>query len=391
MRLRRSATGDVRAPMAIQFPNSSPAAAGGDATGTRTVLRIIAIVLAVAGSLILIRLLWQPLSWLVIATFLAIALSGPVNLLERRMRRSYAITIVYVALLLTPIALGALIVPPMIRQGVDLVNKLPDYSGDLQKYVERNKRLRKIDRDFSITKKLHKEANNAPKHIGEAAGTLSNVGAAIISSLFAGFSIIVLSLFMVSSGRRWIDAAIDLRAAHEHAALKRAFDRIGAAVGNYVGGAAVQATVAGVTAFIVMTILGVPFAAPLAILVGLFDLLPLVGALIAAMFVGVVTLFNDFPTATIVWVIFAIAYQQFENYVIQPQIQKRAVALQPFVTLVSVMFGATLFGVIGAILAVPTAATIQIAFQEWMTFRAERSSLLVTPAQAHSSGETAAD
>ena len=377
--------------MAIQFPNSSPATTGSDATGTRTVLRIIAIVLAVAGGLILIRLLWQPLSWLVIATFLAIALSGPVNLLERRMRRSYAITIVYVALLLTPVALGALIVPPMIRQGVDLVNKLPAYSTDLQKYVERNKRLRQIDRDFSITQKLRKEADNAPTHFGEAAGTLSNVGAAIVSSLFAGFSIIVLSLFMVSSGRRWIDAAVDLRAEHEHAALKRALDRIGAAVGNYVGGAAVQATVAGVTAFIVMSILGVPFAAPLAILVGLFDLLPLVGALIAAMFVGVVTLFNDFPTATIVWVIFAIAYQQFENYVIQPQIQKRAVALQPFVTLVSVMFGATLFGVIGAILAVPTAATIQIAFQEWMTFRAESSSLLVAPAHAPVSGESAAD
>lgn len=340
-----------------------------DPVTTRTVLRIVLIVLLVVGAIGLIRLLWQPLTWLVLATFLAIALSGPVNLLARHMQRRWAITIVYVTLLLTPFALGALIVPPMIRQGVDFVNKLPVYSKDVTDYVQRNKRLHKIDKDFEITAKLQKEADTAPKHIGEAAGTLRDVGAAIVSSLFAGFTIFILSLFMVASGRRWVDAVLDLRGGHERVALKRALDRIGIAVGNYVGGAAAQATVAGLSAFLVMTILGVPFAAPLAILVAVFDLLPLVGATIAAVFVGIVTLFNDFPTATIIWAVFAMAYQQFENYVIQPQIQKRAVELQPFVTLVSVLFGAQLFGIVGAIFAIPTAATVQIAFQEWVAYQ----------------------
>lgn len=354
------------------IPILIPPAATEDAPTTRTVLRVVLIVLLIVGVLVLVRLLWQPISWLVVATFLAIALSGPVNLLARRIRRGYAITIVYLTLMLAPIALGVLIVPPMIRQGVDFVNKLPAYSQDVQDYVNRNDRLQKIDKDFEITDKLQKEANNAPKHFGEAAGTLRDVGAAIVSSLFAGFTIIILSLFMVARGRSWVDAAVDLRGGHERDALKRALDRIGMAVGNYVGGAAVQASVAGVSSFLMLTILGVPFAAPLAILVALFDLLPMVGATIAAVFVGVVTLFSDFPTATIIWAIFAIAYQQFENYVIQPQIQKRAVELQPFVTLVSVLFGGTLFGVIGAILAVPTAATIQIAFQEWVRYERER-------------------
>ena len=348
------------------IPILLPPAAADEVPTARSVLRVVTIVLLVIGALVLVRLLWQPITWLVIATFLAIALSGPVNLLARRMRRGYAITIVYLALTLAPIALGILIVPPMIRQGVEFVNKLPAYSRDFEDYVNRNKRLAKIDKDFEITAKLRKEATKAPTHIGEAAGALRDVGATIVSSLFAGFTIIVLSLFMVARGRSWVDAAVDLRGGHEHDALKRALDRIGIAVGNYVGGAAVQATVAGTSAFLMLTILGVPFAAPLAILVALFDLLPLVGATIAAVFVGLVTLFNDFPTATIIWAIFAMAYQQFENYVIQPQIQKRAVELQPFVTLVSVLFGGTLFGIFGAILAVPTAATIQIGFQEWM-------------------------
>ena len=96
-----------------------------------------------------------------------------------------------------------------------------------------------------------------------------------------------------------------------------------------------------------MKILGIPFAAPLAVLVGFFDLIPLIGATIAAVLVGIVTVFADFPLDTIIWVIWAIVYQQLENSVIQPQIQRRAVDLHPFLVLVSVLFGSTLFGVAG--------------------------------------------
>jgi predicted PurR-regulated permease PerM len=85
-----------------------------------------------------------------------------------------------------------------------------------------------------------------------------------------------------------------------------------------------------------------------------------------------VTLFADFPTASIIWFVYASAYQSFENYVVQPQIHKRAVALEPFVVIVSVLFGATLFGVVGALLAIPIAAAIQIGAQEWWRYRLEQ-------------------
>jgi predicted PurR-regulated permease PerM len=151
--------------------------------------------------------------------------------------------------------------------------------------------------------------------------------------------------------------------------LRRAADRIANAVGNYVGGALLQATIAGVTTFIVLSILGVPFAAPLAVITALFDLIPLVGATIGAILVGVVTAFHDFPVATIVWAIWAIIYQQVENTMIQPQIQRRAVEVHAFVVLVSVLFGATLFGILGALLAIPVAASMQIAVREWWDYR----------------------
>jgi len=105
------------------------------------------------------------------------------------------------------------------------------------------------------------------------------------------------------------------------------------------------------------------------VIAGFFSLIPLVGATIAAVLIGIVTLFENFPTATIVWTIWAIAYQQFENHVIQPQVQKRTVNVQPFITIVAVLFGATLLGIFGAIVAIPIAASIQILLREYVDLR----------------------
>ena len=149
---------------------------------------------------------------------------------------------------------------------------------------------------------------------------------------------------------------------------------MGRAVGGYVGGMLAQATLASITSYIVLSILGVPFAAALAIIIFFSDLVPLVGATIGALLVGIVTLFSDFPTATIVWVIYAVVYQQLENNFIQPQIQKRAVNVHPFIVLVAVLFGSALLGVLGALVAIPVAASIQIAIREWWDYRHELAS-----------------
>src|SRR5204862_6058282 len=96
---------------------------------------------------------------------------------------------------------------------------------------------------------------------------------------------------------------------------------------------------------------------------------PLIGATIAAVLIALVTVFNNFPSTTIIWIVWAIAYQQFENHVIQPQVQKRTVNVHPFITIVAVLFGATLLGVLGALVAIPIAASVQIAIREWWTYR----------------------
>ena len=182
-------------------------------------------------------------------------------------------------------------------------------------------------------------------------------------------TIIILSLFMIGSGRNWLNFLADRQGRERADWLRRLFDRIGNAVGNYVAGALGQALVAGILSYIVLLILGVPYAGSLAVVIFLLDLVPLVGATLGAIIVGLITLFNDFPTDTIIWVIWSIVYQQLENTVIQPRIQARAVQVAPFVVLVAVLFGSTLFGILGALLAIPIAAAIQISIIEYNSFR----------------------
>ena len=336
----------------------------------REIVRNVLIVVGVVLVLYLLYLLRKPLGWLVVATFLAIALSGPVNWLHRRIgRRGPAIALTYVALLLVPVALAGVVVPPVVTGANDLANNAPRYASDLQDFVQRNKTLRGLEEDYGLVTQLENAARKLPGRLGGAAGTLRDVGLGLVNSIFAGVTILVLTVFMVAGGRGWLRRAAALQPPERAALVDRMVDRMAIAVGNYVAGALAQATVAGLTTFIVLMILGVPFAAPLAIVVLFFDLVPLVGATIAAVVVAIVTVFVDFPTATIVWVVWAIVYQQIENNVIQPQIQRRAVDVHPFVVLVSVLFGSTLFGVPGALLAIPVAASAQIAVAEWWSFR----------------------
>jgi predicted PurR-regulated permease PerM len=335
----------------------------------RAIVRIILIVVAVAIALYLIYLLRKPIGWLLIAAFLAVALSGPVNWLAERIRRGFAIAVVYLCLLAVPILLIALLVPPLITQANNFAQDLPQYARDLNEFVQDNERLRNLDEDYDITERIEQEARKLPDRLGGAAKTLGDVGLGIVNSVFALLTILVLTAFMLGSGGRWRDAFLANQPPDRAARLRRSLDHMGSAVGGYVAGALAVATLAGVLAYIVLLILGVPFREPLAVIVALFSLIPLVGATIAAVIVGIVTLFTDFPTATIIWAVWAIAYQQIENNLVQPQIQKRTVNVHPFITIVAVLFGSTLLGVLGAIVAIPVAASIQILLREYWDWR----------------------
>jgi predicted PurR-regulated permease PerM len=340
----------------------------------RATLRTCLIVLAVALSLYLIYLLRKPITWIFIAGFLAVALAGPVDFLQRRMRRGAAIALVYLGVVILPLVMIGLLVPPIVTQANNLVNNLPQYAADVTDFVAKNGTLAKLQTDYDITGKLEQQAAKLPARLGDAAGVLSNIGLGLVNSIFTAVTILILSIFLMGAGPRYLEAWAG-RQGHRADWWRRLFGRIRNAVGNYVAGALLQATVAGVSSYIVLLALGVPFALPLAVIIFVLDLVPLVGATIGAVLVGIVTLFSGFPVDTIIWTVWAIIYQQVENTVIQPRIQAKAVALEPLIVLISVLFGSTLFGVLGALLAIPVAAALQITAREYSQLR--RSPLML--------------
>ena len=129
-----------------------------------------------------------------------------------------------------------------------------------------------------------------------------------------------------------------------------------------------------------MTILDVPFAVPLAVLMAFLDLIPLIGATIGGVAIGIVTAFNDFPTDTIIWAIVFIVYQQIENNVLQPLVYRKTVNVNPLLVIISILIGARLLGVLGALVAIPVAAAIQIIVRSLWEQRERRTNVVVPPA-----------
>jgi predicted PurR-regulated permease PerM len=342
---------------------------GGPEPTVRTILRVIVTVVLSALALYIVYRLRTPISYVLMAAFVAVALSGPVAWLSKRIPRGLSIVLVYLGLVLLPLGVGAVLIPPLVRALSSLVSEFPTYVSDLRGFVNDNKQLQDINENFDITSKLEDFAADAASRLDDAAGVLADLGAGLVGSIFALVTILILSMFMVARGGSWIDLALRSQPKREAEVLRRALDRMAVAVGGYVGGALVQSTIAGIATFIVLSILGVPSPLALAVLIAVLDLIPLVGATIGAILVGIVTLFNDFPTVTIIWVVWAIVYQQFENYVVQPRIQQRAVQLDPFIIVIAALFGGTLLGIVGALIAIPVAAAGQIGVREFIAYR----------------------
>jgi predicted PurR-regulated permease PerM len=131
----------------------------------------------------------------------------------------------------------------------------------------------------------------------------------------------------------------------------------------------------GVVRFVLIV---VACALSLGFVVGFFDLIPLVGATLGAIVVSFASLTVDFPTATIVWIAFVIVWQRFEDYVVQPLVYGKALRVNPIATIVSVLVGASLLGILGALLAIPTAAAIQIVLRDWWAHRTRDSTSSTT-------------
>jgi predicted PurR-regulated permease PerM len=182
-------------------------------------------------------------------------------------------------------------------------------------------------------------------------------------------TVLAISFLLILHGREYVNLGLGTMTGPRQTRYRQLVIDVNRAVADYVLGNIVISVLATIATWIVLTILGVPYALSLGFLVGFFDLIPLVGATLGAIFVGLATVTVDFPTATIVWVAFIIVWQRFEDYVVQPLVYGKTLQVNPIVTIVSVLAGASLLGILGALLAIPIAAAIQIILRDWWTHR----------------------
>src|SRR5919199_3446045 len=335
----------------------------------RAVARTVLVAAAVAAALYLLYRIRSVVALVFIAVFIAVALGRPVDFVESLgLKRWLAILATYLAVLGAVVLLGLLVVPPIVSETNKFVHNVPGYVDDLRK----NKTVRDYDKKYHVTKKLREGAQKLPSKLGDAVGALQTVTVGVFSALVQLITVLVMAFFMLLDGKKAIDWVFRELGPMRGPRYRRIADDVYRSVGGYVIGNLLISLIAGLGTWIVLSILGVPFAVPLAVLMAFLDLIPLVGATIAGILIGIVAAIHNFPRDLIVWVIYLIVYQQIENNVIQPTVYRRTVQLHPLVVIVAVLIGASLLGVLGALVAIPVAGAAQIFARDWWDLRKAR-------------------
>jgi predicted PurR-regulated permease PerM len=296
---------------------------------------------------------------IVFSLFLAIGLNPVVEALTRRgLRRTFAIAIVFSIVIAAFVAFGFAVVPPVAEQSDEFVKNVPGYLEDLRG----NRTIRQFDDDYGVIEKA--QAYVTSGDLGQRLfGGILGVGKIVINAVFGAISVLILTLYFLTSLPSMKRQAYRLVPATRRERVQLLSDEILTRIGGFVSGALTVAFIAALTSYIFLRIVDMPFALALAVFVGLLDLIPLVGATIAA--IGVTTLgFIESPGVGLACLIFYIAYQQFENYVIYPRVMRSAVDVPAPVTIVAVLIGGALLGVVGALLAIPAAAAILLVVRQ---------------------------
>jgi predicted PurR-regulated permease PerM len=353
----------------------------------RTVLAVLGIILAVAVLVEIVLISRQVLTWILISVFFALALNPAVDWLQRRWikRRGFAVALVYIGVFAAIALIAYVFIPPLVDQVNHFVRKIPDYIDDL---THRRGKLGFLESKYHIVEKA-KDAlkdGGASKLFGFS-GTALSITKSVITLVVAAVTITFMTFFMLLEGPIWVNRFYSMLPAKSQPRWRTVGRDIYRTVGGYVFGNILISVIAGGSAAIVLYIMGVPLAAALGLLVGIFDLIPLAGATIALIVVGTISFLHSI-TAGIVVVAFFIVYQQLENHILQPVIYGKTVKLSPLMVLIAVLIGAALAGIIGALAAIPIAGAIQVVLRDLLRARAERKQLEQGPPPEALPGET---
>jgi predicted PurR-regulated permease PerM len=337
----------------------------------RTIIASVLVVGVMYGAVLMIVATRRILVWVLIAGFVAIVLAPTVARVQAHVGGHRAVATALVMFLSAFLVIGmmTLFVLPIRSQIVQVATDLP---GTVEEAANGRGPIGHIVTRLNLDETVRDHEDELKHWAQDVTNARVSIARGLLEGLIAFFTIFVTAFLLLTQSSAIGKTLLPLIPRRRRPAAQRVSVDAAAAMSGYMIGNFLISVVAGVTAFLCLLLLGVPNPAVFALWVAFADLIPLVGATLGAA-VAVLAAFLQAPTSGIIALVFFIVYQQFENSVLQTTVMSRTVKVNPLVVLLSVLLGVELFGFAGALLAIPTAGSVQVAIREiWQETRRDR-------------------
>jgi|UniRef100_UPI00404A7D87 predicted PurR-regulated permease PerM len=309
---------------------------------------------------------------ILVSLFLATGLNPAVEALRKRnLSRGSAVAVIFSSVILFVVFFAFVVVPPVVSQGTNLIQNAPELLDDLMK----NRTINSLNDQFGLIDTLQSRLNSVTSDgtlLISTFGGVIGVGQTILSGFFTALTILVLTLYFITSLPQAISLGLSIVPASRRDRVGKLTDAVIERVGLFVGSQILIAAMAGVFVVLLSTVLSMPSPIAIGMIVFVVALIPLIGHFIGS---GVVTLIalTQSPLIGLVAFVSYVLYVQIENYVVTPKIMKRTLSVPGAVTIVSALIGSSLLGLVGGLLAVPVAASIILILDEVVIPRANKA------------------
>jgi predicted PurR-regulated permease PerM len=309
---------------------------------------------------------------IIVALFLATGLNPAVEAIRSKgVSRVTAVGIIFVGVISFVIFLAWVVVPPVVSQGAQLINNLPSLLQDLKSNATINRLNDQFGLIDTLQAKLREFTSDGTLLISTFGGVIG-VGKSVISGTFSALTILVLTLYFITSLPQAIALGVRLAPASRRDRVAKLTNAIIGRIGSFVGAQILIAFMAAIFVFVLGMILGLPSPVAIAMVVFVCALVPLIGHFLGSAVVTIIALTVSIPVGVIAFVTYVV-YVQIENYVVTPRIMKRTLEVPGAVTIIAALIGSSLLGLIGGLLAVPVAAAIILILDEVVYPRADNS------------------
>jgi len=286
-----------------------------------------------------------------VVLILAASLRPVVSAWEKKIKRLPSVILLVIIFASALSIITYLIIPPVITQIKQLVNSLPDF-------------INRYELFKSVSPSIEEGAGSISKNIGGITGGIWSIASGVFGGFLAFMSVVIMTVYLLLDEKDTSKFFLSLVHQDQREQAQALVRKISNKVGDWFRGQMILCSTIGVFVWLGLIILGIPYALILAILAGIFEIIPTIGPIISGTIATLIAL-QVSPLAALLVVILFVVLNQIENSILVPKIMQKAVGLSPIIVILAVLTGAKTLGATGAVLAVPVAAIVWVVIQEW--------------------------